>query len=326
MSDPTSVGAIAWRPDILTGFEAADLPLPEVRPVAGEPAHTELLATLVRRIPAARSRSAVLYVHGWNDYFFQAHLADRLCQLGYDFFAIDLRRCGRSLRPGQLPGYVDDLDEYDRELGLAADVIGADHDRLIVFGHSTGGLIGSLWAANRPDRVDALILNSPWLDLHRPAAVATATSVLAGVLAVGSPTRPLRLPDVGLYAWSVHLSHGGEWDYDLGLKTSPAPPLRPGWLRAVRAGHARVAGGLELAVPVLVLLSARHVVTRRWREELRAVDTVIDVDHIARRALALGDHVTVVRLAGAMHDVVLSAETVRERAFAEIARWCRAYG
>jgi alpha-beta hydrolase superfamily lysophospholipase len=174
--------------------------------------------------------------------------------------------------------------------------------------------------------VDALILNSPWLDMHRPAVVAIATTIVARTLARRAPTRQLRLPDVGLYVRSVHVSRGGEWDYDLGLKTSPGPPMRPGWLRAVRAAHARVADGLDLPVPVLVLLSARHVVTRRWHDDLRSVDTVIDVDHIARRALGLGDHVTVVRLAGAMHDVVLSAEDVRERALSEIGRWCSAYG
>ena len=326
MRDPVAADAIIWRPDLLAGFQAAELALPTAPPVAGEPDDTTLLATLVRRHPADTSRSAMLYVHGWNDYFFQSQLAERVCTLGYDFYAVDLRRCGRSLRPGQLPGYVDDLAEYDDELGRAAEVIRADHDRLIVLGHSTGGLIGPLWAADHPDLVDGLILNSPWLDLHRPAVAGAATTGLARLLARRWPTRPLPLPDVGLYARTVHHSLGGEWDYDLQLKTSPAPPLRPGWLRAVRAGHARVANGLGLTAPALVLLSARHVVTRRWREELRGVDTVIDVDHIARRSLELGERVTVVRLPGAMHDVVLSAEPVRETAYAEIARWCRAYG
>jgi hypothetical protein len=35
------------------------------------------VATLVRRIPSGEPpRRAVLYLHGWNDYFFQTHLAD----------------------------------------------------------------------------------------------------------------------------------------------------------------------------------------------------------------------------------------------------------
>jgi pimeloyl-ACP methyl ester carboxylesterase len=89
-----------WHPDFLDGYEVTDLPLPGVSPAPGEPEDVELVATLVRRLPANRSRTAVLYVHGWNDYFFQTHLADHLTDLGFDFYAVDLRRYGRSLRRG----------------------------------------------------------------------------------------------------------------------------------------------------------------------------------------------------------------------------------
>ena len=46
----------------------------------------------------------MLYLHGWNDYFFQTHVADYLTDLGYDFYAVELRRYGRSLRPRATPG------------------------------------------------------------------------------------------------------------------------------------------------------------------------------------------------------------------------------
>ena len=62
------------------------------------------MATLIRKTSDRRGRRAVLYLHGWNDYFFQTHLADYLSDIGYDFYALDLRRYGRSMRPGQLPG------------------------------------------------------------------------------------------------------------------------------------------------------------------------------------------------------------------------------
>jgi alpha-beta hydrolase superfamily lysophospholipase len=268
----------------------------------------------------------VLYVHGWNDYFFQIHLADRLTDLGYDFHALDLRRYGRSLRPGQLRGFTTDLDEYGQELGMAADLMAVDHDRLVLLGHSTGGLIASLWAARHPQRVHALVLNSPWLHLQKAAAFLRVGLQTAKRMTRSAPTAAIRLPDSGLYVRNVHTSFGGEWDYDLQLKTSPGPPLRVGWLRAIHAGHARVAAGLELPMPVLVMLATRTRYARTWDAGLRAVDTVLDVDQTARRALRLGRHVTVVRLAGAMHDVVLSAPPVREQAFAELARWCAAYG
>ncbi|GAA3180448.1 hypothetical protein GCM10020255_074200 [Rhodococcus baikonurensis] len=60
-------------------------------------------ATLVRYQPqkeAVKTRRAVLYVHGFTDYFFQKHLAEHFAEQGYAFFALDLRKCGRSSSRG----------------------------------------------------------------------------------------------------------------------------------------------------------------------------------------------------------------------------------
>ena len=68
----------------------------------------------------------MLYLHGWNDYFFQTHLADYLTELGLDFYALDLRRYGRSLRRGQLRGFITDLDDYGERARRGG---GPDRDR-----------------------------------------------------------------------------------------------------------------------------------------------------------------------------------------------------
>ena len=65
-----------WEADILDGYESLDIPLPGAPRANGEPADVELVATLVRRAGGETSRHAVLYLHGWNDYFFQTHVAD----------------------------------------------------------------------------------------------------------------------------------------------------------------------------------------------------------------------------------------------------------
>ncbi|HEU4347317.1 MAG TPA: alpha/beta hydrolase, partial [Actinoplanes sp.] len=62
-----------------------------------------VVATLVRRRADNPSRRAVLYVHGWVDYFFQTHLADFFVERGWDFYALDLRKYGRSLLAHQTP-------------------------------------------------------------------------------------------------------------------------------------------------------------------------------------------------------------------------------
>lgn len=314
-----------WSPDFLGGYETTDLALPGAEPAPGEPDDVDLVATLIRKSGPRMGSRAVLYIHGWNDYFFQAHVADYLTDLGYDFYALELRRYGRSIRPGQLRGFIANLDDYSLELDAAADLIAADHDRLMLMGHSTGGLIAALWAARNADRLEGMILNSPWLDLQGSAIVRALGAPVIDVLGSRAPTSIIRVPDLGFTARSLHISLGGEWDYDLTLKSRPSPPIRTGWLRAVLLGHQRVAAGLGIGVPILVLASARTEFARRWHEGLRVVDSVLDVEQTAARAVRLGPHVTVVRIPDGLHDLTLSAPRVREQALDEIGRFVEAY-
>jgi alpha-beta hydrolase superfamily lysophospholipase len=314
-----------WTPDFLGGYETTDLVLPDTEPAPGEPSDVELVATLIRKSGPRVGSRAALYVHGWNDYFFQTHVADYLTDLGYDFYAIDLRRYGRSLRPGQLRGFITDLDDYSLELDAAADLIAVDHDRLLLMGHSTGGLVTALWAAHNADRLEAMILNSPWLDIQGAAIVRTLGSPVIDKLGSRAPTSVIRLPDLGFNARSMHISLGGEWDYDLTLKSTPGPPIRTGWLRAILLGHQKVAAGLGIGLPILVLASTTTDFSRRWHEGLRTVDSVLDVEQIAARAVRLGPHVTVVRIPEGLHDLTLSAPHVRKQALDEIGRFVEAY-
>ncbi len=92
----------AWLPDVLgAGFEQLSLEL-------GSDEEGPVVATLVRHLPPlVPSRTGplrntdVLYVHGWSDYFFQTELARFWTGLGAGFYALDLRKYGRSLRPGR---------------------------------------------------------------------------------------------------------------------------------------------------------------------------------------------------------------------------------
>jgi alpha-beta hydrolase superfamily lysophospholipase len=314
-----------WSSDFLDGYETTDLALPGAEPAPGEPSDVDLVATLIRKTGPRIGGRAALYLHGWNDYFFQTHVADYLTDLGYDFYALELRRYGRSIRQGQLRGFITSLDEYSLELDAAADLIATDHDRLLLMGHSTGGLIAALWAARNADRLEGLILNSPWLDLQGSAIVRTLGAPVIDALGSRAPTSVLRLPDLGFTARSLHISLGGEWDYDLTLKSRPGPPIRAGWLRAILLGHQRVAAGLAISVPILVLASAQTEFARRWHEGLRVVDSVLDVEQIAARAVRLGSHVTVVRIPEGLHDLTLSAPHARKQVLDEIGRFVEAY-
>ena len=107
----------------------------------------------------------LLYIHGRNDYFFQRELAEDIAGCGGAFYALDLRRYGRSLRPGQRMGFVSNLSLYDEVIAEALDLIREVYPDLplVLMGHSTGGLLATLWAYRHPGALDGLILNSAWL-------------------------------------------------------------------------------------------------------------------------------------------------------------------
>lgn len=315
-----------WSPDrLLTGYQAHSWVIDGAQRAEGEP-QVDLTATLVRRNPPRHSR-AVLYVHGWNDYFFQTHLADFWDSLGFDFYAIDLRRYGRNLRRGLFAGYVTSLDDYATELDHAFRLVLADgHDRVTVSGHSTGGLVISLWAGRTEVALNGVVLNSPWLDMSTSPILMRALSPVINSVASINPTTALAGSDVNVYAQSIHSSMHGVWDYDLDYKSNHAFMVRFGWGKAILAGQARVAEGLEIPTPVLALMSARsNVNLSEWAPEAQQEDIVLDVDRIAQVAWRLGDHVSIVRIEGAVHDMALSDEPARERFFDEIRRWVGAY-
>ncbi|MFJ4221235.1 alpha/beta hydrolase [Curtobacterium luteum] len=322
-----------WREDVLgVPFERLELPL-------GEDREGPVVATLVRRRHSPTDTLLqprgplhgvdVLYVHGWSDYFFQVELAERLERLGARFHALDLRKYGRSLRPHQTPGDVGDLATYDEDIAAALDAISAEHRggprrRLVPMGHSTGGLTLSLWAARHPELVDGLLLNSPWLEFQ---GAAIGRALVAPVLKLGArrnPLAPMPAVDPGFYTRTVSAAGEGSWTYDQRWRPERGFPLHPGWLSAVFDGQARVEAGLGLTVPTLVLLSDKSMLQPRWDEGMAHADVALNVDVVAHRALSLGDEVTVRRLRGALHDVVLSEPAVREQAYDAIGRWAHA--
>ncbi len=311
----------AWVPDILGApFQQRTLEL-------GEDAGAPIEATLVRALPAVGARLTgplrgvdVLYVHGWSDYFFQSELARFWNRLGARFFALDLRGYGRSLRAGRPQGYVTSLDEYDADIAAALDAMERGSRRLVLMGHSTGGLTLSLWAARHPGVASAVVLNSPWLELQIGSIARQALTPLVHARARFDPLGTHPAVDLGLYT-RAQREVGTLPDAPEGWRPERGFPTHPGWLAAIIAGHARVAAGIRIDCPVLVLLSTRWASPLAWSPEMTSADTVLVVDDIARAATRIGADVTLARIDGAIHDVFLSAAEPREAAYRAVRDW-----
>ncbi len=315
-----------WKPDLELGADWS------VRSIAlGEDSEGPVEGALVRRSAGPRRSRAILYLHGFVDYFFQVHQAQYFEENGYDFYALDLRKYGRALHPGQTPNYVTDISVYREELDRAVQIIREQdgHDTVVLLGHSTGGLIGSLWANARcasnvgldsPFRIDGLILNSPWFDLNEPWYMRTVGTWLISGLGLIAPR--FQVGSLApFYGEALHTDTGGQWDYNLVLKPIDGFPVRAGWLRSIRAGHRTINHGLNIDCPVLVLCSAASGDANHKHDALLTTDSVLNVDHIKRGARRLGKDVTLVEVTGGAHDLSLSAATARNQYFAAAGHW-----
>ena len=309
--------APAWRTDHLLGAPFQEAPLGP--------------ATLVRYPhpdDAPPAHAAVIHVHGYNDYFFQEHLARTFAAAGYAFYAVDLRAAGRSLQPDQIPHFVLDLREQAIDIAAAARTVRALEPGLplVVHAHSTGGLTASLWAhahrnAGGADAgPDLLVLDSPFLDLRAPHWKRTVgTRVLDGIGHLA--TTAVISDGPSRYAEHLLAANGGRWQYDTTLKRPEGLPGRVGWFVAVRRGQARVATGLEIACPVLLARSDSSGPDTLDNPLLDAQDTVLDVQQMAALAQRLGPDVTELVVPGAVHDLALSASGPREAYLDGMLEW-----
>lgn len=299
-------------------------PAAETSDVAGVPGSATTGGTPESSFVKPTQKPAVLYLHGFVDYFFAKHLAQAYAQREYPFYAVDLRGYGRSIGRGNddpAPNYVPDIAIYAQDLNAARAAIQQDgHQDLVLIGHSTGGLIGPMWANANPGAVKAMILNSPWLDFNANWLMRGPVSQLVRLVGQITP----RLTVGGLkahYGQAIHAQTGGEWDYDLAWKPHAGFPVAASWFCSIRRAQAKVKRGLNIEAPILVMTCLSRGDNRHRHQDILATDSVLDPRQMWRIAPKLGINVEVHALAGGIHDLALSPEPVRSRYFSESLDW-----
>nr|WP_089024722.1 alpha/beta hydrolase [Actinomyces vulturis] len=313
------------EPDILGGsWMCRTLPV-EDSPAAPGARHACLVYEREAAHQPPRYRDAVLYIHGRNDYFFQTHVAQACQDEGYEFYGLDLRACGRAGRTYERPHDVRDLRVHDDEIAQALEIIRSEHghERIILMGHSTGGLQCVIWAADHPGQCEGIILNSPWLDVHASAFMRSYGSAIMEIIAKYQPEKILSDDDDPTYAHSLHKNWDGEWDFDLELKPCPSVPVRAGFLAGIRRLQRDVHHGLGISEPILLCCSDTTGPAHPTMKQAQSSDIVLSVEQMLERSRFLGDDVTIHQVPGGMHDLALSAQPARDDYLQTVTTWLR---
>lgn len=305
-----------WKNDILgDGFEMTHVN-------QGNDYAGKVRCSVIRRKTAAKTTRGVLYIHGFSDYFFQKEMAMEYVDHGYDFYAVDLRRYGRSLQEGDKMFRVKNLREYFADIQAGVDIMKADGiTEIILIGHSTGGLSTSLYMMEAPDpAIKGLILNSPFLTWNlSPAAIKLGIPVLKRI-ARFHPKFRVKGDGTNKYAATLARHLGGEWVYNTNWKPDIMPDVDAEWIKAIDDAQQGLKQG-EIKVPVLFLHSDKSAKAGDSMEQYKTSDAVLNVKTMAATGRKLGKNVTEVIIPNGLHDLVLSKPSVRKSVFTAIFNW-----
>ncbi|GGD27126.1 alpha/beta hydrolase [Flavobacterium orientale] len=280
--------------------------------------------TLVSKLADEKSNKAVLYIHGYCDYFFQEEYAEQFTKRGINFYALDLRKYGRSYLPHQVIYNMRSLEEYFPDIDSALEIIKKEgNDKVLLNAHSTGGLISSLYANQRKDSpfFDAIFLNSPFLEMNMSWFKRKAAIPLIAKKGLKKPNKTIKGSSLSFYGESLHKDYRGEWDYDLSVKPIVSPNVTYGFIRALYLGHNEIKNRLHITQPILVMHSDKSIQSKSWREDFYYSDSVLDVGDIEKYSYYLGNQVKTIAIKDGMHDLVLSRTPVRNEVYRNLFDW-----
>jgi len=319
----TLQSAVQYQTDILgAGYEQVTLHFPD-------DFEGKVTATLVRKKAQKSTNKAVLYIHGFLDYFFQKEMAEQFNQHGFDFYALDLRKYGRSILPHQKLYNVREIAEYDAEITQALDIIAHEqHDSVLLCGHSTGGLTTTLYAAHYPHHplIKALWVNSPFYDFNmNPIKRKFGVPNLSKI---GKIFPDLQFPSElnKWYTASLHKDLKGEWDFNLDWKQKSYPKVHLSFVRAIHEAQKEIHQGVSINVPVLVMHSHQTKNPRKWGKDAQTSDVILGVKDIQKYAKKIRADVTTQSIQNGLHDLVLSKKKVREGVYLQLFEWLKNKG
>ncbi len=272
------------------------------------------------------SKKAVLYIHGFNDYFFNKEFASRFLEQGYSFFAIDLHNYGKNINAETKRYYFTDVKEFYPEINKVIDIIKNLHhiENITLYGISQGGLIAALYE-NDNQRVNQLILDSPFFDFNFNWFLETIALPVAAEVGKAFPDFKLASDEVNVFGKTLHKDFDGEWDINMDLKAIKTnAPIYLGWINAVYQAQKRLQNGLDIKVPSLILYSNKSTTEQSDKKYHHNTDIVLDVQDMERYSNMLSKNklnIHKTKINNAMHGILISPKPVRNQGYDKIFQW-----
>eukprot|EP00747_Dinoflagellata_sp_TGD_P201146 gnl/TRDRNA2_/TRDRNA2_74616_c0_seq1.p1 gnl/TRDRNA2_/TRDRNA2_74616_c0~~gnl/TRDRNA2_/TRDRNA2_74616_c0_seq1.p1 ORF type:complete len:380 (+),score=70.74 gnl/TRDRNA2_/TRDRNA2_74616_c0_seq1:166-1140(+) len=288
--------------------DMANLDLQEqIFPLSGGPGEDKAVLTYSCR---DGNEKCVIWFPGRNDMFAHPHAGTHFLDNGFDLYIIEHRRLGRanlgcSAEDFRLVTHTTDFRNYLEEFDQAFDFVVSqkEYAKVVLYAHSTGGLEASLFLreGKLKDRIDAIVLNSPFLDWGEGGfaemildAMDDYLMPIMNFLQGKEQAALMDMPGTGkkavsLYGTRIYLQYPS---IDLRCRNNINCKITAGWVAAASAMHDEVIEMTPTDVPTLLLYTDG--------------DVVLEGKEIADRAKYISTQLTTKFFPHCRHDMLLN--------------------
>jgi pimeloyl-ACP methyl ester carboxylesterase len=260
------------------------------------------------------NKKALIWIPGRNDYFYHYHISEKIRFL--DIYSIDLRNCGESIEEGCIPHYCNNLEEYFEELDLLYDdlINKKNYEEIILYGHSTGGLVSILYyeynKKNKNNKIDKLILNSPFLYLKLDCLSNIILNYIIYYISDYIPSLNLsKLNQINKYTTYVK----NIMKIDIKKKSNLEIPVMTDWITSIIYNQYRIQNNkINIEdIPILFISSDRSV--NDLNKEIG--DSVLDIVKMNEIGKKLSDKNNIIfkKIKNGLHDVLISHGNIDDK-------------
>lgn len=247
------------------------------------------------------NKKCIIWIPGRNDYFFHYHFTN--LYPNYDIYALSMRN--NHSRRSDVYNHIDDVNNHKLEIDVVYDYFSINnYDEVILYGHSTGGLICILYnKINKKNKISKMILNSPFLRFKRHWIENFFLNWIGWFIFDFVPNINISFDVFKPNLYSINLSK--RFKINPWYKTFYNVPVVSSWLINIMKYQHKISLGLfKIQVPTLILYC-----NKSKSRECKYGDCVLDISENLKQVPKLFNNTKSLNLyliEDSVHDVLCS--------------------
>jgi len=269
--------------------------------------------------------NAFIWIHGYNDYYFHFHVGEELLKNGYDVYAITFRNFGKIAKDRRYIHYVKSWDSYFKDINNSLEWImkNKKHKKFVLYGHSTGGLISTIYMneGKYKNIFHGLILNSPFFDFYGSDTKEFIIKYIYYYIAFIFPTFIASSGSNKISKVPFYKNILKRYYFNQNYKLTYPSHIFVSYLQNAAYHQNRIQNNkINISKPILVLHSEKST---RWPECNDNTDCILDINEIKKYSRLIGNNVKLKSLNGATHDVLLSKNNITKKGIQYIIKFIK---